>query len=151
MLAAGKAEAAVRYPWHLIMVALLSLAWNGMGALDYVMTQTRNEGWMARFSPAQLEYFYGFPSWAVACWALGVWGAVAGSVLLLLRSALALWAFVLSLLGIAGTSLWQFALSPVPFFQIAGAVEAAFSAVIVAVTILLIAYARAMKRRGLLR
>jgi hypothetical protein len=141
----------MRAPWHLTVVALLALAWNGMGAFDYVMTQTRNAGWMARFSPAQLEYFYSFPPWAVACWAFGVWGAVAGSVLLLLRSALALWAFVLALAGIAGTALWQFVLAPVPFFQIAGGFEAAFSAVIVLVTILLIAYARAMKVRGLLR
>ncbi len=28
---------------------------------------------MSKFTPEQLEYFYGFPTWVVAFWALAVW------------------------------------------------------------------------------
>ena len=37
-----------------------------MGAFDYVMTETRNEAYMAEFTPEQLEFFYGFPAWMIA-------------------------------------------------------------------------------------
>lgn len=141
----------MKTPWHLWLVGFLSLLWNGIGALDYVMTMTRNAAYMGQFTPEQLEYFYAFPVWAVGCWALGVWGAVAGSALLLLRSKLAIWAFVISLLGITGTWIWQFLLSPVPFSQIAGPAALWFSAAIVLVTFGLLWYARAMKIRGVLR
>lgn len=34
-------------PWDLCVVGVIGLLWNAMGALDYVMTETRNEAWMA--------------------------------------------------------------------------------------------------------
>jgi hypothetical protein len=40
-------------------------------------------------------------------WALGVWGALAGSVLLLLRSRRAVTAFAASLVGLAVSTLYQ--------------------------------------------
>lgn len=141
----------MKAPWHLWLIGIVSLLWNAMGALDYTMTQTRNESWMGQFTPEQLEYFYGFPTWAVACWALGVWGALLGSVLLLLRSRFSLWAFVISLLGITGTWVYQFAISDTDFGQIAGAGAIWFSAAIVLVAFLLLWYARAMNVRGVLR
>jgi hypothetical protein len=141
----------VKTPWHLWVVGIVSLLWNAVGAVDYTMTQTRNEAWMGQFSPEQLEYFYGFPSWVVAFWALGVWAAVAGSLLLLARSAAAIWAFVASLVGMTGVTLYQFALSPVAFADIAGAGAIWFSAAIVLVGFALLWYARAMKIRGVLR
>lgn len=33
----------VSTPWHLWLLGIFALLWSGMGALDYVMTQTRNE------------------------------------------------------------------------------------------------------------
>jgi hypothetical protein len=56
-----------------------------MGALDYVMTQTRNEACLSQFTPEQLDFFLGIPAWAVATWALAVWGGVLGAILLLAR------------------------------------------------------------------
>ncbi|MEX0892485.1 MAG: hypothetical protein WEB88_09975 [Gemmatimonadota bacterium] len=68
-----------RTPVHLWVIGALALLWNSVGAFDYLMTQTRNEGYMGQFSAEQLEYFYGFPTWVVAFWALAVWGGVAFS------------------------------------------------------------------------
>ena len=59
----------------------------------------------------QKAFFASFPVWMKAFWAIGVWGAIAGSLLLLLRSRHAVTAFGLSLAGLAINSFWQFALS----------------------------------------
>ena len=45
-------------PWHLWAVGVVALLWNAMGALDYVMTQTRNEDYMSGYTPSALR------SWA---------------------------------------------------------------------------------------
>ena len=83
-------------PRHLWIVGILALLWNIMGAYDYLMTQTQNEAYMAKFTQEQLDYFYGFPTWAVAAWAIAVWGGVLGAVLLLLRKRLAAPVFLVS-------------------------------------------------------
>jgi len=49
-------------PLHLWVVGILALLWNAIGVLNYLMTQTRNETYMAQFSAEQLEFFYSFPS-----------------------------------------------------------------------------------------
>ncbi len=53
------------------------------------------------------------PAWLIAFWALGVWGSLVGSLLLLARSRHAVTAFALSLLGLAVSQLTQaFVLHP---------------------------------------
>ena len=76
---------AVKTPWHLWAVGIISLLWNAFGAFDYVMTKLKNPEYMAAFTPEQQAYFYSFPLWANLGWALGVWGSVLGSILLLAR------------------------------------------------------------------
>ena len=98
-------------PWHLWLVGALALLWSGFGAFDYVMTQTRNASYLSALSPEQLAYFYGFPKWVVAAWALSVWGGVLGAVLLLLRKRWAVRAFALSLVTIVLTSFYNFVLT----------------------------------------
>ncbi len=89
------------------IVAVLSLLWNAFGAVDYTLTKLRNPGYLANFPPEMMEYLDKFPSWLTGFWALGVWGSVAGSVLLLMRSRHALTAFWLSLLGLAVSTAYQ--------------------------------------------
>ena len=78
-----------RTPWHLWVIGIVALLWNLVGAYDYLMTQTENAAYMGRFTAEQLEYWYGFPTWVVASWAIAVWGGVLGAVLLLLKKRLA--------------------------------------------------------------
>ena len=61
---------------------------------------------------AQIAYFHSYPVWMTADWAIGVWSSVVGSVLLLLRSRYAFPAFVLSLLAIIVSLVYQYVLSP---------------------------------------
>lgn len=140
----------VETPTHLWILGGLSLLWNSFGAFDYLVTQLRVEAYMSQFSAKQLDYFYSFPAWADAAWALGVWGCVLGSVGLLLRQRWATWAFAVSIAGLAGSSIYTMALTDGT--AVMGGVGALiFSAVIWFITLALFFYARSMAVRGVLR
>jgi hypothetical protein len=140
--------ARAREPIHLWIVGTLALLWNAMGAFDYLATELKLTFYMSHFSEQQLAYFYGFPAWAVAGWAFGVWGGLAGALGLLLRRRWAVWAFAVSLAGLAVSSLYTLVLSNGA--EIMGSEGAVFSAVIWAVAIFLLLYARAQATRGIL-
>ncbi len=94
-------------PRHLWIVGFLSLMWNGFGAWDYTMTNIRDPGYLAQFPPEMMQVIDALPYWTIAAWALGVWGALAGSLLLLLRSRFAVPAFAVSLAGLAASQAYQ--------------------------------------------
>jgi hypothetical protein len=136
-------------PWHLWVVGVVSLIWNCGGAFDYTMTHTHNAAYLASFTSEQLAWFDGFPIWAATGWALGVWGALAGSLLLLARSRWAVSAFALSLLGVVITTFYQFGVGAIPASLDTGFTEA-FSAAIGIVAVLLLWYAVRMRARRVL-
>lgn len=137
-------------PWHLWLVGLLSLAWNGYGAFDYIQTNTRGEAYMraSGFGDAAVAYFFAMPTWMYVPWTMGVWGAVLGSLLLLVRSRWAVHAFAISLIGAFVSAIYTYfignglqALGPVAHVQL----------VILAVAALLLWYASAMAKKAVLR
>lgn len=142
-------EANAKAPWHLWVVGIVAFLWNSIGALDYTATQLRVEAYMSQFSPEQLEYFYGFPSWAVACWAIAVWGSLLGSILLLMRQRLAVVVFGVAIVAMALTTVQNYLLSE--GLRIMGSGAAVFSAVIWFIALFLFFYSRAMAARGVLR
>ena len=139
-----------RTPLHLWLVAALATLWNAFGCFDYLMTQTRNEQYLAGFTDPQRVYFDSFPIWMEAAWAFGVWGGLAGSLLLLARSRWAVAAFALSLAGLAISTVYQYVLNSPPADMMTGAMIA-MNLVIWAVAIGLLIYAMRMRRRGVLR
>jgi uncharacterized membrane protein len=140
---------AQKTPWHIWTVGIVSLLWNAMGGVDYTMTHLNNEEWLKQFTPEQIAYFNTFPVWATSCWALGVWGAIAGSVLLLVRSRWAVHAFSLSLLGLIGSHIYQFTSKVPDGWNTASGTW--FAAVLAAVAVALLWYAWKMTSKGLLR
>lgn len=139
----------VKTPWWFWTIAALSLLWNLGGAVDYTMTHLRVESYLAAFTEEQSAYFFGFPAWAVACWAFGVWGSLAGSLLLLLRSKFAIHALGISIIGLVGTTFYQLT-SNIPD-SLNTAFTWAFSAAIWLTTIGLFWFALRMRSRGILR
>lgn len=138
----------VKTPVHLWIIGIVTLLWNMMGAFDYTATHMKLEFYMSQFTEAQLDYFYGFPAWATAFWALAVWTSLAGSLGLLLRKAWTVWMFGLAVIGLVVTSIYNFGLSNGAELMGEGAVV--FSVVIWVVAIFLFIYARAMAKRGVL-
>lgn len=139
----------IKTPIHLWIIGILSLLWNAMGAFDYTATQMRLEFYMSQFSAEQLEYFYGFPAWFDASWAIAVWGSLLGSLALLLRKALAAWLFGAAILGMAATTVYSFVLSNGA--EIMGEGAAVFTAVIWVIALFLYFYAVAMAKRRVLQ
>ncbi len=137
-------------PKHLWVVGILSFLWNSVGVLDYVMTQTKNEAYMSGFTDAQLEFFYGLPSWVEACWAIGVWGALLGSLFLLLQKAPAVWFFLASFLGMLTSTFHNFLLAD--GMAVMGDVGSlVFSAVIFLIALALLLYSKSMRAQGILK
>ena len=140
----------VKAPMHLWIVGILSALWNGFGALDYTMTQTRNPAWMAQLTDAQIAWLDTIPAWTHGTWALGVWGALIGSLLLLARSRHAVTAFIVSLAGLAVNTIYQF-MSPMPGGHMDSTGQIILHAAIWAIAIGLLIYALKMRGRGVLR
>jgi hypothetical protein len=136
-------------PWWFWVVAVLSLCWNAVGGYDYTMSHVQGVAYFQQsgMSPAAIAYMQSYPSWMHAVWAIGVWGSVAGSLLLLARLRWALHAFALSFLGAAGSAIHT-AMTP-------GAAEAmgglVFPGVICAICLVLAWFSWAMTKRGVLR
>jgi hypothetical protein len=146
----------VKTPWHLWAVGIVSLLWNAVGANDYTQSQLGNRAYLESMTGTyditvdeMLAYIDSFPAWADATWAFGVWGAVAGSVLLLLRSRFATWAFAASALGAVGTTIYQFNGSMPE--ALSGPGQMIFAAIIWIITLVLLFYSKKMADRGVLR
>lgn len=139
-------------PWHIWVVGVLSLLWNGFGAWDFVMSLTQRETyWRASgMTDAMIAYYNAMPSWMYGPWVLGVWGAVAGSILLLLRSRFAVHAFVLSLLGAVVSLLYGAVIDKAPPPPPEMAVMAYMPYVITLIAAFLAWYAWTMSKKGVL-
>jgi len=136
-------------PWHLWVIGVVALLWSSVGAMDYVMTQTENEAYMSGFTPEQLEFFYGLPTWAVATWATAVWCGVFGALLLLFRRRHAVWLFLVSLIAMVITTFQNYVLSN--GMEVVGdAFSLGFTAVIFLSSLVFFLYARAMEKRRIL-
>lgn len=145
MIDATRAKA----PWYFWAVAVLSLLWNAFGCFDFTMTMTRDPDYLAQFPLEMIDFIDTFPAWAIAAWALGVWGALTGSVLLLMRSRWAVLAFAGSLLGLALSTVYQVG-ADMPEAMTAG-VNLAMTITIWIVAIALLWFAMRMRSRGVLR
>ena len=137
-------------PVHLWIVGILALLWNGYACYEYLMTNLKDQAFMARIPADQLAYMDSLPSWLTAFWALGVWGGLAGAILLLIRSRYAVWAFALSLVGAVIGLGYQMFIAKMPASMTAGAM-AFMPWVIIIVCLVLLWYARGHEKQGALR
>ena len=136
-------------PWHLWLIGIVGGLWSAMGVISFVLTQLNVEAVMSRFPPQQREYFESFPLWAVAFWAIGVFGGVIGCLLLLLKNRLAFHALLASAIGAIVSNLGGlFLLGGMEVMAETNALGLTVFPVIFAA--FLAYYARAMSRNGVL-
>ncbi|MDG2523713.1 hypothetical protein P7B02_19465 [Caulobacter segnis] len=135
-------------PWHLWVVGVLSLCWNAFGGFDYIMTQIGDDQYLAALTAEQRAYVAGLPVVMEAAWTIGVWGGVAGSLLLLMRTRWAVHAFAISLAAM----IVSFAYGNLVLHSadIMGPSAIYMPAVITLIGVLLAWYAWAMRKRGVL-
>lgn len=146
-LDAGAAKA----PWHFWLVGAVALIWNAFGAYDYFMTETKGDAYMqaSGMNASQIAAMHAMPAWMIAAWAVGVWGALAGALLLLGRSRYAVYAYVASLAGLVVDLVYTYGLSGAA--KTLGTQGLVMNAVITAGAIFFLWYSWRMAKRGLLR
>ena len=145
------ALAPVRAPWHLWLVAVIGVFWNGFGAYDYSMSKLQGDAYLrsSGMTDPQIVYFHAMPAWVTVFWALGVWGAIAGTLLLFARSKLATPVFAISLLGLLGSLVHTHLLSNGR--EVMGQQVLILNGVLLAGCVFFLWYAARMAKAGVLR
>lgn len=138
-------EQTVRTPWHLWVVGGISLLWNGFGSLDFTMSALARDAWFSALGVGEeiAAQVSALPGWMWGVWMLGVYGGLAGAILLLVRRRLAVQAFAVSLFGAAVSAVHGYLLSGEPAQPL--------SAIIVVLAGLQLWYAWAMTKKAVLR
>jgi len=135
-----------RSPWHLWVVAILALLWNGAGAYTIMMAQA---GRLSDLEPGEAAYYAAQPTWFVVVTDLALVASVVAAVALLARSRLAVWLFAVALGAIVVTNAYEVAAGTSRVLAGRGALIV--TAIIIIIAILELTYARAMTKRGVLR
>lgn len=141
--------AQVRTPVHLWVVGVLAFLWNCFGCYDYLMTNLKNQAYLAQFTADQIAYMDNLPRWLTAFWALGVWGGLIGSILLLIRNRYAVWAFGASFVGAVVGLGYQLVITTMPASMKQG-MMGVMPYVIILITAFLFWYAWNAEKKGLL-
>ena len=136
----------VKTPWHLWVIGGVTLLWNAIGAFSYTVTRL---GMLAQLgmTQADIAFFDSHPAWSNALWALGVWGALFGSMLLLFRSRWAVTSLMVSIVGLVGTTIYQNFMIETP----ANLKSLPLSIAICVITLAMLFYAIKMRKAGVLR
>lgn len=133
-------------PWHLWVVAVLTLLWNGSGAVTIALAQA---GRLSGLSADEAAYYAGQPLWLVVSTNIATFAPLAAAVALLVRSRLAVWLFGVSLALILVNNVYDLATGTSRALANQGAlIVTVFIAVI---AVLQLVYANAMRKRGVLR
>ena len=133
-------------PWHLWAVAILTLLWNGSGAVTILLAQM---GRLPNIDPDEAAYYAAQPSWFVISTEIATFAPVAAAVALLVRNQLAVWLFALSLGLILVNNVYELVAGTSRALVNQGALIV--TAIIVVIAALQLVYANAMKKRGVLK
>lgn len=132
-------------PWHLWLVGLLSVLWNGAGAYTIIMAQL---GRLDDIEPAEAAYYAGQPTWFAALTDVALIAGLAAGVALLLRSRWSPALYALSIALIAVTAIYDVMAGTAYFPTDQGALIV--TGLIWCLAIAEWLYARTMAGRGLL-
>jgi hypothetical protein len=133
-------------PWHVWVVAILALLWNGSGAYTIMMAQP---GRLADLSADEAAYYAAQSLWFVIATDISLVAAVAAAMALLLRSRAAAWLFALSLIAILVNNIYDLAAGTSRVLVSRAALIV--TVIIAVIAVLELAYAWGMKRRAVLK
>ncbi|WP_353268189.1 hypothetical protein [Gemmatimonas sp.] len=134
-------------PKWFMPVAVVALLWNLMGCAAYLMDVMLTPEAVAAMPADQQALYAARPVWAVAAYAIAVWGGALGCVGLLVRKRWATAAFGVSLLGLIVQDAALFGMSPVPL----SATIYALQGMVLVIAVLLLMLANRASRDGWLQ
>lgn len=133
-------------PWHLWLIGVLLLLWQGMASFDYVATLIRYEPYLSEFPEDVLEYYFAAPLWMYVMWGIASVGGLIGAILVLMRNKLAVPLFFVALVcGVVAVA-YSFG-NPPPGSEGSNI----FSAAVIAGSAMVLFYLYMMKKNGVLR
>lgn len=131
------------------IISILALAWNLLGVATYLMSVTMRPETINAMPEAERALYQNIPMWVTSSYAIAVFGGTIACILLLVRKAWAVPAFVISLLAILlqmGHTIFM-----TPMLALHGAAGAALPLCIIAVAIYLLWFASACRKKGWLK
>jgi|SRR6185503_827647 len=135
----------VRTPWHVWVVAGLTLLWNGSGAVTIMLAQA---GRLPGIAADEAAYYGAQPWWFVVSTDVATLTPVAAAIALLFRSQLAVVLFAVSLALIVANNVYELVAATSRTLVNQGALIVTVTIVVIAT--LQLVYAVAMQRRAVL-
>jgi len=132
-----------------MIIGLALLLWNLIGVAAFIMQYTADLTTLAKSDAYTARIFAEMPGWAWAAYAVAVGAGTLGAVMLLMRRAVAVPLFGLSVIGVAVQFGYSF--FGTDLLTVKGAGAAIFPAVILAVAVGQMLYAGRKRAKGLLR
>jgi len=120
------------------IVAVLALLWNLLGVLAFggTMMILNSAEVMSALPPEQQAIYADYPGWALAAFAVAVFGGLVGSIFLLMKSGLARILFIVSLLALLVSDYYTFAVARMQ--DVSGTGAFIMPAVVLIITLFLI-------------
>lgn len=132
------------------IVGVVLLLFGIMGASGYVLEMTMDEAaYLENYGQAAVDIRPLTPKWSIAGYAIGVWTGLLGSILLLLRKALAVPVYIVSFLGAFLGWSW-YVIDPRAHQMMKESSGWAFMAFVIIACLFSIWWARRQKSKGLL-
>jgi hypothetical protein len=132
-------------PWHLWVVAVLTLLWNGLGAVTIALAQA---GRLSGLSADEAAYYAAQPLWLMISTNIATFAPLAAAVVLLVRSRLAVWLFGVSLALVLVNNVYDLTAGTSRMLANQGALIVTI--IIAVIAVLQLVYANAMKKRSVL-
>jgi hypothetical protein len=132
-----------RRPWHLWVVVILTILWNGSGAYTILMAQA---GRLSDIDAQEAAYYAAQPTWFVIATDIALFLPLAAAVALLLRNRSAVWLFALSAIATVVNNAYD--IGAATSLALTDRGWLILTAGITVITVLQFAYAWAMRNRG---
>ncbi|HKY83105.1 MAG TPA: sugar transporter [Sphingobium sp.] len=131
------------------IIAMILLIWNLIGVAAFILHYTADLAALARQDPYTARIFSQMPAWAWIAYAVAVGAGTLGAILLLMRKAAAVVLFLLSVVAV----LLQFSYSflGTDMLAVKGPSTMIFPAIILAIAVAQMLYARNLAAKGKLR
>ena len=123
-----------------------AIAWNLIGVMQYLMHVSTTPEQLAMMPVAQRDLLMAMPAWADAAFAVAVFGGTIGSVLMLMKKALAVQLFVISMAGVLAQNYYSFFMSNA--IEVMGPAAVAVPAVVFTIGALLIWFSLVAKKNA---
>ncbi|MDU8942878.1 hypothetical protein [Ovoidimarina sediminis] len=140
----------MKAPWHLWLVGIAALIWNGFGATDYVLTRYDVEAYTSMMSPEMKATLAAYPVWMDVVWALAVWLPLLAAIQLLSQRKSAAVTFGLGLIAALVAGAYNYILTDPPLNVVAGNAVMILWVAVAVIALLQWLYARAMAKAGYL-